>query len=157
MIRIVAGIVLFLVACATGVAPHNEDASLTDAASGVFYDAPSANRVDAATTTYVDAGVPNFMDAAPIPDAPPTMGVAQYLDPCTTPDECISGLCEMGIGSQSFCTRSCTVNSQCAHAIEFVFASLCVCRLGQAREPSCPTCKNHMNHDQHDFIQQVFW
>jgi hypothetical protein len=39
---------------------------------------------------------------------------AAYLDPCTAPGDCSSGLCVEDLGGDKFCSRSCAAESECA-------------------------------------------
>ncbi len=99
--------------------------------AGVPTDATPPPPVDAGPPP-VDAGPPP-VDAGPPPvDAgPPPMDggthhpTGGYLDRCTAPSDCVSGLCEPDVGASDFCSRSCASNAGCA--VEQVCAgSVCV-------------------------------
>ncbi len=91
-------LIAFMASCAQA-----ENTAKSDAA-------PSDDIVpaDAASTPIVDAAV-----SSPLTDA--ATATAIYLDRCTSPDDCVSGLCEVDIGGSLFCSRSCTSNAQCAY------------------------------------------
>ncbi len=109
---------LLLAACASGQktfdgdggpddAARASDAGLVDAVPGAADAAPGA--ADAA---------PGAPDAAPLPDATPGTDASPtgaYLDRCTSPGNCVSGLCETDVGGSMFCSKSCTTDAQCAH------------------------------------------
>ena len=92
-------VLLLLAACAQG------GAAVSDAAAAP--DVPVAPLPDAREVP--DAMVP--IDGAPAADATPTGG---YLDRCTSPGQCVSGLCVADVGGSHFCSRTCGSSAECA-------------------------------------------
>jgi hypothetical protein len=70
-----------------------------------------AAQPDAATP---DGSAPPVDASGPGMDAGPTTGTRAYLDRCTSPSDCASGLCEADTGGTSFCSKTCSTHAQCA-------------------------------------------
>jgi len=66
------------------------------------------------TDAGVPDGGPNLPDGA-LPDSAPQPGQGRYLDRCTAPGDCQSGLCVADVGGTMMCTRSCTGTNECAN------------------------------------------
>ncbi|MBX3274834.1 MAG: hypothetical protein KF729_31510 [Sandaracinaceae bacterium] len=84
---------------------------MTDAGPTPMTDAGTTPMTDAGTTPTTDAGPPG-LDAGS--DAGPPVGTGRYLDRCTAPSGCASGLCVEDVGGTRMCSVSCTSHRECA-------------------------------------------
>ncbi len=118
----VSVVLALLVSCANAGLPRfdaggRDGGGGSDSASddgGTGDDAPSgddaASRDDAAPFDATIAA-----DAGPGIDAATPLGTGAYIDRCTAPGDCASGLCEADRGGTRFCSRTCGSDLECAH------------------------------------------